>query len=601
MNTKLPIKGIWNCIFSILLFKTKKSYFLLLGVSLWIYVLAPDIALAQEQPHHKFTIHDEKCIHHIEQGNRLYEEDEYYLAFTEYEKALSFQNHNTHALYQAAQCLRHIFDYEKAAVYYRKVSETDKIHYPYSELYYGLTLKMSGQYQEALKEINLFIENFKPTSGQDSVVYDEAWLEKQGCELAIKNQEKAELARKLNFIRLPAPVSSSYTDFAPIIYDNDSSIVVTSSRKESKGKRMNKAIGEMSFDNFRFRKAGEEWIPMDNKDKFSKINSRFDDGAGEFTKDKSKYYFTVCKPECSIYVSVKSRGKFRKPKKLNSNINAKGYWNAQPTLSPTGDTMIFVSKRKGGKGEDDLWMSISKNKNKEEWGKAINLSDLNTPYNEISPYWDDATNAIYFASDGHPGYGGLDIYKAENKSEVVNLGHPFNSYADDMYFNHGKKKGYLASNRKGGLGHMDIFSFDYDIDIIEQNIKAADEPAFETAEDEIEKEPLSINIIIGDSIITENYPQYTPVTYKNIDNKTQKSPVPLAKASKTKSESIALAAQSKPTLVYKNIPARKISKLSPFSLYQKGLTHVYFDNIFIVAIISFLFHYSMVSIKKRRK
>jgi len=109
-------------------------------------------------------------------------------------------------------------------------------------------------------------------------------------------------------------------------------------------------------------------------------------------------------------------------------------------------------------------MSVNKDKTGaiEDWMPALNLVNINTPYVEISPFWDDHTNTIYFASNGHAGFGGWDIYvaKGAKRDSIVNLGLPFNSSRDDFYFTLGKEKGYLVSNRDGGIGKDDIYTFD---------------------------------------------------------------------------------------------------------------------------------------------
>ena len=410
----------------------------------------------------KVTIADEKFNEHKQAGDRYYQDEEYYLAAQEYLKASKLKPNDPYVDYQLAECYRKNLDYDDAEIWYEKVLNLHSTKFPYAQFWLGLMQKTNGKYIEAEVSIQKFINTFKPKTEEDKIRFKEAEFEYRGCVYALEELKKPQ--KEIDFKLLPPPVNSKNTDFAPMIFYHDSSIVITSMRADSKGSEMNMATGEARSDNFRYEKVGEKWERTHNNDGFDIVNTKYDDGAGELTKDKHKYYYTICDPECAIYVSKKVNEKFTKPLKLNKNINPINTWNAQPTLSPTADTMFFVSKRPGGKGMNDVWMSINKDKTgqAEDWQPAMNMVKINTPYVEISPFWDDHTNTIYFASNGHEGFGGLDIYLAtgRKRDSIVNLGLPFNSNRDDFYFNIGKDKGYLVSNRKGGIGLLDIYEFD---------------------------------------------------------------------------------------------------------------------------------------------
>ena len=164
---------------------------------------------------------------------------------------------------------------------------------------------------------------------------------------------------------------------------------------------------------------------------------------------------------CAIYVTKLVDDKWIKPVKLNKNINAPGIETRQPSLSSTGDTMFFTAiNRPGGYGMHDIWYSVARGE--ERWAEAENLGPgVNTPFIEVSPCYHAESNMLFFASNGHEGFGGLDIFKVEMDFKIAeNIGLPFNSNRDDFYFVLGEEKGYLSSNRDGGNGHDDIYWFD---------------------------------------------------------------------------------------------------------------------------------------------
>ncbi|MCP4520329.1 MAG: LysM peptidoglycan-binding domain-containing protein [Cytophagales bacterium] len=404
-------------------------------------------------------------------ADKYFEVEDYYLATDFYKKELENDINNAYAVYQLGECHRHFFDYEMAKKWYARCLELDADNYPLARYYYGVMLKVEGEYQKAEEALLEFMNTYEPTDSSDR--YKElAQLEYDGAALALDELQKP--IRDFEFHNVEMGVNTSYSEFSPAIYQNDSSIIFASSRLTEKNDDIHGHFGEGFVDNFWFEKTEDGWVERTHKnEKLEVINSEFNDGAGVFSKERDRYYFTRCdikipktkKYECAIYVTRDLQGeKWSDPVPLNNNINLAGTWNAQPALSPNDDTLFFVSKRDGGYGEHDIWYSVLIDDGiADNWGEAVNMGErINTPYVELSPSYYRKENVLFFASNGHLGFGGLDIFmvrKGGNNDTIQNLGLPFNSNKDDFAFVLGDKKGYLTSNRETGQGNDDLFKF----------------------------------------------------------------------------------------------------------------------------------------------
>ncbi|MFQ3575536.1 MAG: LysM peptidoglycan-binding domain-containing protein [Cytophagales bacterium] len=419
-----------------------------------------------------------KSHHHksveITQGDKYFDNGDYFLAQEYYLEAIKTFHKDPYVHYKLAESQRLFFDYAKSeenyAIVVDHIEKTFHKHhhhndYPLARYWYAMMLKNNAKYEQSKEMFEIFMLSFKPEKPVDELYKEKALFEFNGCVYALNELKKP--VRDYKFENLPSPVNSANSDYSPGIYKHDSSIVITSAREGTLGSSTFNKLGENFSDNFLFEKKGEKWQVTDQQSGFNSLNTTLNDGAGCFSSDKQKFYFTKCDVsgsgsdgECAIYVSKMNKNKWGAAQKLNENINFSGYWNAQPSLSSTGDTLFFVSKRPGGIGLHDIWMSTKSGDN-ENWGKALNLRDINTPFSDISPFWHHKEKVLFFASNGHEGFGGLDIYRSEKGelSSAVNLGIPFNSNMDDFYFTLGDSVGYLASNRPGGKGNDDIYKF----------------------------------------------------------------------------------------------------------------------------------------------
>jgi outer membrane protein OmpA-like peptidoglycan-associated protein len=267
------------------------------------------------------------------------------------------------------------------------------------------------------------------------------------------------------------PLNSVYSDFAPSFYEN--SLVFSSARDTGRFVKYKHSWNEEPFlDLYGGPMSSTEIV--EGVVKFSDgINTRYHESTTAFTKDGTTAYFTRNNyskkgygkdkdgiNRLKIYRSTLIEGKWQEEEELPFNSN--DYSVAHPALNFNEDILYFVSDMPGSLGLSDIYM-VKINEDG-SFGEPQNLGNtINTEGRETFPYVSSAGN-LYFASDGHPGLGGLDVFVSKLTQEgmvtnIYNVGEPINSSSDDFTFiiDDATKNGYFASNRPGGMGSDDIY------------------------------------------------------------------------------------------------------------------------------------------------
>ncbi|MCA6077970.1 tetratricopeptide repeat protein [Fulvivirga sedimenti] len=378
----------------------------------------------------------------------------YESAIALYQDAVALDDQNPETLFGLAEAFRLSFQYENAEINYRKVRNVWADQMPLSIYYYALMLKLGGNFERASGEFTAFITQVG-NSGRYPEFLDQAYVEKAGADLALITQDEG----RFQVHHLSSPVNSPFNDFSPAFLGEDILILTSGRGKGWTGKKDLK-YGEGFMNQYAFRKRSNQWLPFDHSI-LDMVNSKYHDGNGSFSADFRRYFFTSCgdiSVNCRIYVTEQNeQGRWDKPRPLNTAVNYPGYDAKQPSLSVGGDTLLFVSDRPGGKGMNDIWMSVSTGNGR--WTNAVNLSHINTGLNELSPRW-VTSELIVFSSEGHQNFGGFDFYIADaegSNMNVVNIGKPFNSSRDDAYSTIHAGHFYWSSNRKGTEGNFDIY------------------------------------------------------------------------------------------------------------------------------------------------
>ncbi|MDR6943256.1 OmpA family protein [Mucilaginibacter pocheonensis] len=202
--------------------------------------------------------------------------------------------------------------------------------------------------------------------------------------------------------------------------------------------------------------------------------AQYNEGAQSVSQDGKYLFFTGCnRPDgmgrCDIYIAQKKGNDWGKPFDLNPPVNTSG-WESQPSISADGRTLYFVSNRGGGFGGYDIWKSTLTDKG---WGQPENLGpNINTPYNEQSPFIHPDDSTLYFSSNGWPGLGNKDLFvsrlsKDGKWQKPENLGYPINSNGDEngLTLTASGNYAFFASDNLNGYGGYDIYTFELPVNV----------------------------------------------------------------------------------------------------------------------------------------
>ncbi len=366
-----------------------------------------------------------------------------------------------------AECYRKINDPSNAEYWYGQVVRLPQVE-PIHKLYYGQMLQRNGKCDLAKEWFEKYVMDV-PEDMRGQYLLKACDYED---ELRTKNAGIYDIAH-MEF-------NSNLDDISPTYFQDG--IVFASERDKGTAVKRTSGWTGNPFLELYFLEAkqmkGEACgnVMYGRPEKFSdEINTKYHDAAVTFSDDQKQIFFTrnnyedgkVGKSDDGIIklkvysAEIKGKSDWQNLKGLPFNSNE--YSVAHPTLSTDGNKIFFSSDMPGGFGGMDLYVS---DKEGGRWGPPINLGPrINTEGNEIFPSFHNS-GKLYFASDGLIGLGGLDIYYIEDKgngewSEVENLGYPINTIADDfgITLNDEGTCGYIASDREGGVGRDDIYSF----------------------------------------------------------------------------------------------------------------------------------------------
>ncbi|WP_206023373.1 OmpA family protein [Runella sp. CRIBMP] len=392
----------------------------------------------------------------FKQGVRKFDNGEYSLAIKDLQTAVTAGYELGRANYLIAESFRMSNRFELAVPYYQKALENG-ITNPEAPFNYAFALKAAGKYAEAAAQLEKYIAS-NPTN---KVATEKANRELYTLKAIDIIQQKKTFYQIKNLEKL----NTAGAEFSPFVKDED--LIFAATRKETQYKN-----NGMPMTGIYKVKLAENYDETGGEPEIFSP-ALFLEGVNEanvtFTKDGKTVVFARGNTgkkkgtaDVDLYLSRFASNKWTEPRLIPVSDSAA--WDGSPAFSRDGRTLYFCSNRPGGVGGIDIYRANMDASGR--FSKPVNMGkDINTPGDEMFPYVGPDAK-LYFASDGHPGLGKLDLFVATRSQGVItieNLGAPINSRFDDfglVYLDEDMKYGFFSSNRVGGKGDDDIYAFE---------------------------------------------------------------------------------------------------------------------------------------------
>lgn len=389
----------------------------------------------------------------IKAAERAFADENYYAAMDYYLETIQFDSSNVEMYYRAGEAARNFDSYEKAEELYSFViAEDNDAKYPYATYHLAHMQQMQGKYEQAKTNYQLYLSQFE---GDNQRFTDKSRKEIASLEWSadmIANPEES-----VTITNYGEGVNTPYSELGAILDGDD--VVYTSVKYFAKDRKQytDKHIGKVL--------SHSETAPaMEITEDFNKPNLHT--AHVTYNMNRSKVFYTVCEyindedVRCDIYCRpVMGDGSFGDEMKLPSHINVDSFTNTQPNIgfdkSSGQEILYFVSNRDGGEGGLDIYASNITGV--ESFANPVNLKDVNTGGDDITPFFHENSQVLYFSTDGDMSLGGYDIYRSvKNQTgfqSPENVGAPTNSSYNDVFYslNDEGDKGLMSSNRPGSM------------------------------------------------------------------------------------------------------------------------------------------------------
>jgi tetratricopeptide (TPR) repeat protein len=385
----------------------------------------------------------------IEFADEQYSKGDFYYALEYYTKAMNSDSNSIVLLWKYAETHRAYKDYKKAEYYYNQIYLRDQGQlYPNTLLFLGLMQKQNGHYELAM-------ESFK--KGKRFYSQNKKDYPYIKCKREIESLSWVKSALKdtaeVVFNHLPETINSKDSEFGHIIHNNQ--LIFSSLKADSI--LSNEEVYSMDYKT-RIYKSDITPYGYDSSEIIKDlIIVNRNTGNGAFSLDGNRFYFSSCINDgynyrCKIMVARYGNGMWSDLDSLGEIINDPNSNNTMPTIGEIDgeEVLFFTSDRKESLGGLDIWYSKIRNGN--QYSKPKPIKSINSVDNETTPWWSPEEKRLYFSSSWHDGFGGTDVFYSEYTTQFtkpINIGLPFNSPANDIYYFKVQDTAYITSNREG--------------------------------------------------------------------------------------------------------------------------------------------------------
>ena len=424
----------------------------------------------------KGFLKDKKSVETFTLAEYFFDNKSYLQALPFYSSLDALYGTNTYLLYKEGICQLYKSDEFDKALEHLLVVKSKNSKAANINLFLAHAYHLNERYDEAMTTLDLY-DLGRGNTPENTV---ESARLRQNC---IHAKEITAAPVDATISNLGAPINTGSSEYVPIVSADDSLMIFTYKGDRSIGGLQTEpfvsdSLGEYFEDVFFSSRYGGSWKnpePMD-----STINGFSNDACITISNDGQT--LLIFKDEAGagdIYSSKLVSDVYSEPIPLSGEVNSMA-WEGSACFSPDMQSLYFASERDGGYGGRDIWVATKNADN--YWGNVKNLGpNVNTLYNEDSPYLHANGVTMFFSSEGHNSMGGYDVFRTKltpidstfsSFSAAINLGYPINSPGDEKYFILATdgKHGYYSSGKKGGMGQQDIYNIASNFDVDNVNV-----------------------------------------------------------------------------------------------------------------------------------
>lgn len=366
----------------------------------------------------------------------------------------------TEAYLMIAEAYSMMKESDLAVLYYKKAIYSNPSFSSKLYFYTAREYMRSNNYNEALEFFAQYFEEEGITPAKASSDIKEYYDQ---CAYRAKLMTDS---NHIKLVNMGPNVNSNLDEYHPSFTADDGELIFTVLRPSDALTECKSCPSEEDL--YVSRQENGEWQPRQPLG--APVNSHFNEGAQCISPDGKYVLFTACNREdgygsCDLYWSKKVGNQWTVPENIGKPVNTQ-YWESQPTFGADGKTIYYTSNRPGGKGKCDIWKTTMIEDG--FFSEPVNVGEpINTSKDELAPFLHPNGMVLYFVSSGHPGMGGQDLFYSiadskGNWNQPINMGYPINTEDDEVSIvvNAKGTRGFVASNKQGGYGRMDIYWFE---------------------------------------------------------------------------------------------------------------------------------------------